>query len=330
MKKPKPHRAKKRIPMGDIVRAQRKLEASLDKQPLQNSPRRPNSLVAQLAELGKIHRNNEQSYRDKRYETLGRGAQIGALLEKDEEQFQDFKSHPYWDTQNWRDDHLFNVFLFMDETKSKAGEKRISRDARAVGFLVNKEDVDPENVAAEIKARGGLKKVCQLAAEQDPRKTKARIKVDPAREDEEAEKLNNANGRGPHSREDDWEEDAETSNYPRPTAVNKLHADEEEDDIDGDIDEDDVDIDDGEYMSVSNDSSIRVAMSRAQFNEVDQLKVGDDMMAFITLIDGEPGFEIENIVTFTADWNQLKELEKKKSDEKKKNKNKNKNINKNR
>jgi hypothetical protein len=144
-----------------------------------------NLKLKKLKKLKRDYAAERQGYRDRQYKFLGETMAVVVGMRSDRKALNAFlklsgKSSPRRDPNKPEDWLTSAAVAYVTGAKSESAIKLACKRARALDHLHDYHRVLPKNIATEIRARGGIEAVANLAAKEDPRRSKAQSEMNAA------------------------------------------------------------------------------------------------------------------------------------------------------
>jgi hypothetical protein len=130
--------------------------------------------------LRKEYEDDRAGYRRKKWRCLGQAMAIVLELKSNEKSAKSFfkladDTLPEESDRKLRKNLTAAVICYIKSAKTESAVKQVWKEARALDYLIEIEEVEPDDIAAEIEKRGGIEKIAKAAAQQDPRRPKVKL-----------------------------------------------------------------------------------------------------------------------------------------------------------
>jgi hypothetical protein len=138
-----------------------------------------NTKLVKLKKLKSDYKNERKGYRYRQYEILANTMAIVIELRSDESAAKGFlklSGKKIAPTKAKKTDKWLTAaaVAYVTGAKSESAVKLAWKRARVLDYLHDFHGIPPEDIAAEIRKRGGIEAVARLAAEEDPLRPKSK------------------------------------------------------------------------------------------------------------------------------------------------------------
>ncbi|TQF27455.1 hypothetical protein UNPF46_30820 [Bradyrhizobium sp. UNPF46] len=134
-------------------------------QELVATPHSYDELLDRLDHIKKEYRRVDQRYRLALYQMFADAMSIATAIEADRERKDQFLK-----SVGQKSDVVYAAMIFITDAKSEEARKKASKAARALRYLVDRIGVSVDNIPEALQKHGGIQKLAQLAALNDPRR----------------------------------------------------------------------------------------------------------------------------------------------------------------